>query len=117
MIEALRNGNWVLIDNIHLASPQIIELISSLCGKDPILDLIEKGEDFYFSKNKNSKNKIHDDFRLFITLDTYYTINSNKINQSLRPKCVCFNLPRLDSKPEYSAQILFSSFIKCNFQK
>ena len=109
MITALKNGNWVLIDNIQFASPQIIEIISGLCGKNPFLDLIEKGEDFYFSSEENSKNKIHKDFRIFITVDPSYSINSNIIDQTLRPKCISFNLPSLDSKLEYSAQIFHSS--------
>jgi len=109
MINSMKNGDWVLIDNIQLASPQIIELISSLCGKYPFVDLIEKGDDFYFSREKNAKNKIHKDFRLFITIDPSYTLNTNIIDQSLRPKCISFNLPPLDSKPEYSAQIFHSS--------
>ena len=109
MFNSLRNGDLVLIDNIQLASPQIIELISSLCGKFPVVDLLEKGEDFYYSREECAKNKIHKDFRLFITIDPSYSINSNIIDQSLRPKCISFNLPPLDSKPEYSAQIFHSS--------
>ena len=48
MIKALTNGDLVIIDNIQLDSPQIIEIISRLCGKNHVLDLIERGEGFYF---------------------------------------------------------------------
>ena len=86
VIKALKNGERVLIDNIQFASSQIIELISCLYGKNPFLDLIEKGEDFYFSSEENAKNKIHKDFRIFITVAPSYSINSNLIDQTLRQK-------------------------------
>ena len=109
MVKALKNGDWILIDNIQLAPPQIIELISSLCGSKPSLDLVEKGDEFSFSSENDAKNKIHDDFRIFITIDPTSSINSNVIEQSLRPKCINFNLPPIDSKAEYSAQIFHSA--------
>jgi midasin len=90
MINSLKNGDWVLIDNIQLASPQIIELFSSLCGKYPVVDLIEKGDDFYFSGEENAKKKIHKDFRLFITIDPTYSLNSNIIEPIIKTKMYKF---------------------------
>jgi len=113
MVKALKNGDWILIDNIQLAPPQIIELISSLCGSEPSLDLVEKGDEFSFSSKNDAKNRIHNDFRIFITIDPTYSINSNIIEQSLRPRCINFNLPPIDSKPEFSAQIFHSALKNC----
>lgn len=62
-----------------------------------------------FLFHHDAKNKIHNDFRIFITIDSTYTINSNIIERSLRPKCFNFNLPPIDSKPEFSAQIFHSA--------
>ncbi|KAK8895427.1 hypothetical protein M9Y10_023891 [Tritrichomonas musculus] len=112
-IKALKEGKWVLIDGIESAPPEIAQKISSLCGDDPELHLIERGKNNYFSRNKRENAQpISDNFHLFVTFNP----SSQKENISLDPtffnKCVSFTLPPIDSTPEYSAQILHGSLVK-----
>lgn len=115
-IKALKKGKWVLIDGIESAPPEIAQKISSLCGDDPELHLIECGKNNYFSRNKKENAQpISDNFHLFVTFNP----SSQKENISLDPaffnKCVSFTLPPIDSAPEYSAQILHGSLLKMSY--
>jgi len=115
-IKAIRNGEWVLIDGIELAPPEIAEKISSLCGDDPELDLTECGEECYFTKRKTTKSQqIHDNFFLLITYNPSSQNEIKTLDSDLINKCCSFSLSEMDSKEEYSAQILLGSLVNQSY--
>ena len=117
-IKAMETGEWILIDGIESAPPQIPEKISSLCGDNPELDLIECGPEFCYSMiEKEGYKKIHQDFRIFITYNPNSSKNANIIEQTLLTKCISFGLPPIDSKIEYSSQIFYSSLKNAGYNK
>ena len=114
-IKAMERGEWILLDGIELSPPEIAEKISSLCdyGDNQEFDLVECGEGYYFTRKKlPNSNQIHEDFRLFITYNPTSQIESKQIDPVLLNKCAQFTLPPIDSKPEYSAQLLLGSLTK-----
>jgi len=115
-IKAIRNGEWVLIDGIESAPPEIAEKISFLCGDDPELDLTECGEEYYFTKRKTTKSQqIHDNFHLFVTYNPSSQNEIKTLDSVFINKCVSFSLPEMDSKEEYSAQILLGSLVNQSY--
>ncbi len=117
-IKAMENGEWILIDGIESAPAQIAEKISSLCGDNPELDLIECGPDFCYSMiEKEGYKKIHPEFRIFITYNPNSAKNTTIIEQTLLTKCISFGLPPMDSKTDYSSQIFYSSLKKAGYNK
>ena len=89
-----------------MASTQISEKLSPLCGEVPTLNVFESGlEDLNF----NSSN-INSDFRLFIIYNPS-SQNSKKIDQSLFNKCIKFTLPSIDSSPRDATTMLYESII------
>ena len=117
-IKSMENGDWILIDGIESAPPQVAEKISSLCGDNPELDLIECGPEFCYSlKEKNGYKKINKEFRIFITYNPFESKNSAIIEQALLTKCITFCLPSIDSKLDYSSQIFYSSLKNAGYDK
>jgi len=117
-IKAMEIGEWILIDGIESAPSQIPEKISSLCGDNPELDLIECGPEFCYSMiEKEGYKKIHPEFRIFITYNPNGSKNSSIIEQTLLTKCISFGLPPMDSKIEYSSQIFYSSLKDAGYNK
>jgi midasin (ATPase involved in ribosome maturation) len=66
IVTSLRNGEWVILDGIEIASPIIPEKLSSLYSDRPEFNIFESGKGIYFSIN-SKENPIHENFRLFIT--------------------------------------------------
>ena len=116
-VHALRNGEWVLIDGIEYAPSEIADKISLLCGDNTELNLFEYEHEFFFSKSKNSssKNRIHDNFHLFITFNPNAMGISQKTNLSFLAKSLTFSLPAIDDRIENSAQLLHGSLINLKY--
>ena len=104
-LEALKKGYWVLIDGIESANPIISDKLIRLCDEDAELDLTETGEDIIFSKN--SLNKIHPDFHLFINYNPFNKYNNNQLSEMFLNKCITFTLVPMDADIESSAQIIY----------
>ena len=117
-IKSIEDGNWILIDGIESAPPQIAEKISSLCGDNPELDLIECGPELCYSlKPKVGYKQINKEFRLFITYNPSEMKISTVIEENLITKCITFCLPGIDSKTDYTSQIFYTSLKKAGYDK
>lgn len=63
VLRALREGYWLLLDEVNLAEPQILERFNSLLEREPSLVVTEhEGE-------RVGQGDIHPDFRLFATMN------------------------------------------------
>lgn len=78
-LEALKNGDWVLLDGMEAAQPELCEKIISLCYENPILNLYEKGPDFIYSLS-SEKFPIHPEFRLFMTYNNKIVEQNKKLS-------------------------------------
>ena len=48
-------GDWILLDGIESAQPELFERIISLCDfSNPSLNLYEKGPEYVYSKNSEN---------------------------------------------------------------
>ena len=56
LINAMKKGEWILLEDIHYA-PQEIERLMSLLEENPTLTIYENSPILFFSKEKNSKDK------------------------------------------------------------
>lgn len=60
LLDAMKNGHWVVLDEVNLAEPAILERINSLLDGDRSLVLMEKG---------NERIEAHPNFRIFMTMN------------------------------------------------
>ena len=104
LIKGIKNGKWIMLDGLEMASIQISEKLSGLCDEEPILNVFESGlEDLNFDSSNINPN-----FRLFITYNPFYQ-NSKKIDNSLFNKCIKFNLQSIDSNEKDSTIMLYEN--------
>jgi len=106
LIAGIKTGKWIALDGIEMATTQISEKLSPLCGEVPTLNVLESGlEDLNFDSSNINPN-----FRLFIIYNPL-SQNAKKIEQSLFNKYIKFTLPSIDSSPRDATIILNESIV------
>ena len=89
LIQSIKNGEWILLDEINLASEQVLNRVATLVEGDYILlneraDIVE--------------TKRHSDFRIFMCMNPPYTSAGKKqLPWSLRSKLTEIYVPELDN--------------------
>lgn len=78
LVQAVRKGDWVLLDEINLASPDTLESIADLLVESPTITLSEKGD--------ADSIKAHPDFRLFACMNPATDIGKRDLPAGLRSR-------------------------------
>lgn len=78
LVQAVRRGDWVLLDEINLASPDTLESIADLLVEDPFITLSEKGD--------ADSIRAHPDFRLFACMNPATDIGKRDLPAGLRSR-------------------------------
>ena len=112
-IQKMKSGQWVIIDGIESAQPELYQRLSSLCDlENQNLILYENGPKCSYKKNsKREKFKIHKDFRLFILYNPFYVEPSKRLPQSFLNKCLTFSLSSIDKDINTTSLVLSGLFI------
>lgn len=93
LVSAVRQGAWVLLDNINSAPPEVVERLNSLLEDEPTLNLIEMGSGEELTRENDG---IHPELRIFATANTG-RIGSNKMSSALLNRLLRLWLPALDA--------------------
>jgi len=67
IINAMKHGWWVILDEVNLAEPQILERLNSLLENPPSLNATEKSPPIVFGGS--SGELVHPSFRIFATMN------------------------------------------------
>jgi len=67
IVKAMINGWWVILDEVNLAEPQILERLNSLLENPPSLTITERSPAIEYGTSP--ENSIHSDFRIFATMN------------------------------------------------
>ena len=92
MIKSIKDGEWILLDEINLASESVLNRLATLIDGDYILlneraDIVETNR--------------HKDFRLFLCMNPPYTSAGKKqLPWSLRSKLTEVYVPELDNQSD-----------------
>jgi midasin len=92
LIRSIKEGDWILLDEINLASESVLNRLATLIDGDYILlneraDIVE--------------TKRHKDFRLFLCMNPPYTSAGKKqLPWSLRSKLTEIYVPELDNQSD-----------------
>ena len=112
-IKAMINGDWVILDGIESAQPELYQRISSLCDlENQNLTMYDNGPEYVYKKDAKKKQfKIHKDFRLFITYNPFEVESSKRLPQSFLNKCLTFSLSQIDENIKTTSLVLSGSFM------
>ncbi|XP_076632333.1 midasin [Colletes latitarsis] len=103
LVKALKNGDWVLLDEINLATAETLECLSGLlegsCGS---LSLIERGD--------KEPIKRHENFAIFACMNPATDVGKKDLPVGLRNRFTEFFVDELIEKSDL--QLLASSYLK-----
>ena len=105
LVKAMKEGDWVLLDDINFA-PQEIEGLMSLLEEEPTLKIYENSPPLFFTKdktrvkNKNSDYLIHPNFRLIMT-----TSKETNISSAIKSRCLCIQIKPFKEAKDYGELI------------
>ena len=88
VVQAVRRGEWLILDEINLAQPEVIERLNSLLDDDQNITL-ESGE----------KISAHKNFRVFATMNPGNYVGRGQLSDALRSRWArvfCQGLSRAD---------------------
>ncbi|KAJ7029287.1 midasin nuclear AAA ATPase [Mycena alexandri] len=93
LIKALRSGDWVLLDEINLASPETLECISALLHSPTAsITLTEQGSLEPVPR--------HPDFRLFACMNPATDVGKKDLPPNIRPRFTEIDVPPPDADRE-----------------
>ncbi|TFK40741.1 midasin nuclear AAA ATPase [Crucibulum laeve] len=93
LIKALRSGNWVLLDEVNLASPEALECISGLLhGPTASITLTEHGSLEPVPR--------HPDFRLFACMNPATDVGKKDLPPNIRSRFTEIDVPPPDADKE-----------------
>ena len=95
LLEAIRKGDWFLLDNVGQTPGDVLERLNSLLEAEPVLELCEGAKMETLSRENG---KIHKDFRFIATNNT--DRRSNVFSTAILNRCIVINLKRMDIKDE-----------------
>lgn len=102
LVKALKNGDWVLLDEINLATAETLECLSGLlegsCGS---LSLLERGD--------KEPIKRHKDFAIFACMNPATDVGKKDLPIGLRNRFTEFFVDELTEKSDL--QLLMSSYL------
>ena len=82
IVKAARNGNWVLLDEINLASPDTLEVLADLLSGD-----VGGGPSLLLSETGNTERVYaHKDFRIFGAMNPATDVGKRDLPASLRSR-------------------------------
>ena len=105
LVRAMKDGDWVLLDDINFA-PQEIEGLMSLLEEEPILKIYENDPALFYTKDKTKiKNKdtdflIHPNFRLIMT-----TSKETNVSLAIKSRCLCIQIEPFKEPKDYGELI------------
>ena len=93
LVQALKSGEWVLLDNLNSAPPELVERLNSLLEDSPSLNVYEHADGEVFAA---AAGTIHPRFRLFATVNPRRPL-SHKLSSALYNRVIRICLAPLDA--------------------
>lgn len=82
LADAMRNGHWLLLDEINLASEETLNLLDSVLSKDELI---------LFESGNFSSFKIHENFMIFACMNPYGDFGKKKYETTVFNKILFYD--------------------------
>lgn len=106
VIQALKQGWWLLLDEVNLAESQILERLNSLLEAHPSLVLTEHSNEVFGDKG----TPIHPSFRIFGTMNPAEYAGRSVLSPAYKDRWRGFRQVPGPSEPEYLAMLRLMVF-------
>jgi MoxR-like ATPase len=106
VVMALKRGWWVLLDEVNLAEPQILERLNSVLERDPMLVLTEHDHSAYGPGGR----PVHADFRVFATMNPAEYSGRSVLSPAYRDRWRAHRFIPRPGEAEYRAMLDFLVF-------
>lgn len=101
LVNCIKNGDWILLDEINLASTETLECLSTILEPDGSIVLLEKGDYVPIKR--------HPDFRIFACMNPSTDIGKKDLPIGIRNRFTEFYLDELTT--ESDLQILIGDYL------
>jgi len=106
VVTALKRGWWVLLDEVNLAEPQILERLNSVLERDPMLVLTEHDHSAFGPGGR----AVHADFRVFATMNPAEYSGRSVLSPAYRDRWRAHRFIPRPGESEYRAMLEFLVF-------
>jgi MoxR-like ATPase len=106
VVMALKRGWWVLLDEVNLAEPQILERLNSVLERDPMLVLTEHDHSAFGPGGR----PVHADFRVFATMNPAEYSGRSVLSPAYRDRWRAHRFIPRPGEVEYRAMLEFLVF-------
>jgi hypothetical protein len=103
VVQALKNGWWVLLDEVNLAEPQILERLNSVLEREPTLVLTEYDN----STLGTADNPVHPEFRIFATMNPAEYVGRSVLSPAYRDRWRGYRYVVRPGEAEYLAMLRY----------
>ncbi|MFL5338560.1 MAG: AAA family ATPase [Gemmataceae bacterium] len=103
VVTALKKGWWVLLDEVNLAEPQILERLNSVLEREPTFVLTEHDHSAFGTGG----SAIHPDFRIFATMNPAEYAGRSVLSPAYRDRWRGHRFIPRPGEVEYLAMLLF----------
>ncbi len=100
--KAMKAGQWVILDEINLAEPQILERINSALETNPSMTLSENGG---VKIGDNGDFETHEDFRIFATMNPADYEGRAPMSPAFKDRWTSYKYVMEPGKEEYEAMM------------
>ena len=106
VISAMKKGWWVILDELNLAEPQILERLNSVLERTPMLVLTEHDN----SVIGPGGIRVHPDFRIFATMNPAEYAGRSTLSPAYRDRWLGARFVPSPGEAEYHAMLHFLVF-------
>jgi hypothetical protein len=106
VVMALKRGWWVLLDEVNLAEPQILERLNSVLERDPMLVLTEHDHSAFGPGGR----PVHADFRVFATMNPAEYSGRSVLSPAYRDRWRAHRFIPRPGEAEYRAMLDYLVF-------
>lgn len=103
VVSAMRRGWWVVLDELNLAEPQILERLNSVLERSPSLVLTEHDN----SLVGPGGTPVHPDFRIFATMNPAEYAGRTALSPAYRDRWTGYRFVSSPGETEYLAMLRF----------
>lgn len=99
---AMKKGQWIILDEINLAEPQILERLNSVLEKNSSITLSENGG---VKIGKGGEFDVHPNFRIFATMNPAEYAGRQPMSPAYKDRWTSFKFVESPSQEDYFAML------------